>query len=113
MKTYIKKDLVRMVAAKTGLTLEQVAPIVDGVFKTLWLIMAHANPEIRIEIRGFGVLGVKNTKAKPKARNPKTGEIIFVPPHKKTFFKAGKLLKHDLHQPLACKTDLPNSENPE
>jgi integration host factor subunit beta len=100
MKTIVKKDLVRMVAAKTGQSLEEVTPLVDGVFKTLRLIMAHADPEIRIEIRGFGVLGVKMTKAKPKARNPRTQEIIFVPPHKKTFFKAGKTLKEDLHKPL-------------
>ena len=62
--------------------------------------MAEANPEIRIEIRDFGVFEVKTTKAKPKARNPKTGEIVYVPPRRKTHFKPGKLLKEELKKPL-------------
>ncbi|NQT24276.1 HU family DNA-binding protein, partial [candidate division KSB1 bacterium] len=48
----------------------------------------------------FGVFEVKKTKPKPKARNPKTGEIIYVPARRKTHFKAGKLLKEVLKQPL-------------
>ena len=54
----------------------------------------------RIEIRGFGVLGVKDTKPKPAARNPRTGEIVYVPARKKSYFKAGVLIKKALHQPL-------------
>ena len=63
-------------------------------------ILSEANPEVRVEIRGFGVLGVKKAKAKPKARNPKTNEVIFVPPHQKAFFKPGKLLMRSLQKPL-------------
>ena len=55
----------------------------------------------RIEIRGFGVLGVKNTKPKPAARNPRTGEIVYVPARQKSYFKAGVLIKKALHQPLS------------
>jgi nucleoid DNA-binding protein len=54
----------------------------------------------RIEIRGFGVFQVKETKPKPAARNPRTGEIIYVPARKKTHFKPGKLLREELHKPL-------------
>jgi len=59
----------------------------------------EADPEVRIEIRGFGVLGVKKAKAKPKARNPKTNEVIFVHPHRKTFFKPGRILINELQKP--------------
>ena len=62
--------------------------------------MSEANPEMRIEIRDYGVFEVKKTKPKPKARNPKTGEIIYVPARKKTHFKAGKMLKEVLKKPL-------------
>ena len=55
---------------------------------------------IRIEVRNFGVLESKPTKAKPKARNPKTNEEIFVPAHKKTRFKPGKILKDYLKKPI-------------
>jgi nucleoid DNA-binding protein len=53
----------------------------------------------RIEIRGFGVLLVKDSKAKPAARNPRTGENVYVPARRKTHFKPGKLLKIELHKP--------------
>jgi len=100
MKTFVKKDVVKIVSQKTGYTHEKVAPIVDGAFKVLTDILSDASPEVRVEIRGFGVLGVKKAKAKPKARNPKTNEVIYVPPHKKAFFKPGKLLVKALQRPL-------------
>jgi len=62
--------------------------------------MMSADPELRIEIRDFGVFEVKTTKSKPKARNPKSGEIIFVPSRRKTHFKPSKLLKRFLSKPL-------------
>ena len=52
------------------------------------------------QIRNFGVIEVKPTKAKPNARNPQTNEEIFVPAHKKTHFKPGKILKQYLSRPL-------------
>ena len=96
METVVKKDIVRVVADSTGLNKDKVATIVDGVFKTLTEFLKDANPEVRIEIRGFGVLGIKRAKAKPKARNPRTNEIIFVHPHRKTFFKPGRILNSAL-----------------
>ena len=63
-------------------------------------IMSIENAECRIEIRNFGVFEVKKTKAKPKARNPKTNEVIYVPPRRKTHFKPGKLLQNELKKPL-------------
>jgi integration host factor subunit beta len=46
----------------------------------------------RIEIRGFGSFSVKHYSAY-KGRNPKTGEIVDVPPKKLPFFKVGKEMK--------------------
>ena len=40
----------------------------------------------RIEIRGSG-FSVKDTRPKPAAHNPRTGEVIYVPAHRKTHFK--------------------------
>ena len=100
MKTYIKKDIVERVMERTGYKQPEVARTVDALFTELREIMANAIPECRIEIRDFGVFEVKRTKAKPKARNPKTNEIVYVPPRRKTHFKPGKLLKEALRQPL-------------
>ena len=62
--------------------------------------MMEADPELRIELRDFGVFEVKKTKAKPKARNPKTNETVFIPSRRKTHFKPSKRLKEELQRPL-------------
>ena len=46
----------------------------------------------RVELRGFGALFVKKLKEKYSARNPKTGEIIYVPEKNKVRFKPSKKL---------------------
>jgi len=100
MKTMTKKDVSKRVADKMNEKIHNVESWVDVVFESIREILSEADPDVRIEIRDFGVFEVKTTKAKPKARNPKTGEIIYVPPRRKTHFKPGKLLKEVLKQPL-------------
>ena len=46
-----------------------------------------------IEIRSFGTFFVKEIKEKKQARNPKTGENIYVPKRNKIRFRASKRLK--------------------
>ena len=46
-----------------------------------------------IEIRSFGSFFVKEIKEKKQARNPKTGENIYVPKRNKIRFRASKRLK--------------------
>ena len=103
MKTYIKKDVVEKVYAeiKSEISdIKQVSDVVNATFTALRKMMSEDKAELRIEIRNFGVFEVKKTKAKPKARNPKTNEIIYVPPRRKTHFKPGKLLQDELKKPL-------------
>jgi|TARA_B100000508_G_scaffold13650_1_gene9416 integration host factor subunit beta len=100
MMTYTKRDIVRRVAEANGEPMIKVEPWIDSVIVAIREIMMSANTECRIEIRDFGVFEVKKTKAKPKARNPKTNEVIYVPAHRKTHFKPSKLLKSFLRQPL-------------
>ncbi len=99
-QTYTKKDIVKRVAAANHENVHNAAKWVDHVFMAIRDIMMTADPELRIEVRDFGVFEVKPTKSKPKARNPKSGEIIFVPSRRKTHFKPSKLLKSFLSQPL-------------
>jgi integration host factor subunit beta len=100
MRTVTKKDIAKRVAEDLGGKIQDYEKVVDTVFIVMQKILSEADPEIRIEIRDFGVFEVKVTKPKPKARNPRTGEIIYVPTRRKTHFKAGKLLKDILKQPL-------------
>ena len=46
-----------------------------------------------IEIRSLGTFFIKEIKEKKRARNPKTGEIIYVPKRNKIRFRASKRLK--------------------
>ncbi len=51
-----------------------------------------------IQIRGFGTFFVKKIKEKYSARNPKTGELIYVPEKNKIRFKASKNLKKKINE---------------
>jgi len=98
--TITKKEVAKRTAKIVDEKINFADKIVDGVFTALRQIMSEADPELRIEIRDFGVFEVKKTKPKPKARNPKTGEIIYVPARRKTHFKAGKRLKEVMKRRL-------------
>jgi integration host factor subunit beta len=99
-QTYTKKDIAKQVAERNEEKFHDAVRWVDRTFTALRETMTKADPELRIEIRDFGVFEVKLTKPKPKARNPKSGELIFVPARRKTHFKPNKLLKRFLSQPL-------------
>jgi integration host factor subunit beta len=99
--TLTKKDLARRVAEIQDEPIYKTEPWVNAVIVALRELMLEADPEVRVELRDFGVFEVKKTKAKPKARNPKTNETVFIPSRRKTHFKPSKLLKQELQQPLA------------
>ena len=97
MATTTKKDLAVRVSRETGCKKNMASLMVDTVFEAMRESLIDG---CRIEIRGFGVFQVKNTRPKPAARNPRTGQIIYVPARRKTHFRPGKLLKEELHKPI-------------
>lgn len=107
-KTYTKKDVAKRVAELRSEKVYVAEQWADAVFAALREIMMQADPELRIEVRDFGVFEIKLTKSKPKARNPRTGETIYVPPRRKTHFKPSKLLKNFLQQPLDFEKEFGN-----
>ncbi|MCP4723960.1 MAG: integration host factor subunit beta [bacterium] len=100
MRTITKKEVTRRTAELLNEKISTTETIVDTVFNTMREIMMNADAEVRIEIRDFGVFEVKKTNPKPNARNPRTGEVIYVPARRKTHFKPGKVLKTILKKPL-------------
>lgn len=101
MHTYIKRDVINRVAAKSGRDYHEAAVMVNALFDTLQEMLMEKQGECRIEIRNFGVFEVKSTSARPTARNPRApGMVITIPPHLKVNFKAGKKLKRFLMQSL-------------
>ena len=51
-----------------------------------------------VELRSFGRFSIKKIKAKYNARNPLTGEKIYVPEKKKVSFKISKHLKQEINR---------------
>jgi integration host factor subunit beta len=52
----------------------------------------------KVELRNFGTFFVKKIREKYSARNPKTGELIYVPEKNKVRFKASKKLKKFINE---------------
>jgi len=94
--TYTKKDIIRKVSKKINIPKDEVKIIFESILDTMSDIICEEKYLSRIEIRNFGVFDVKPTKAKPKARNPRTNEEIYVPPRRKVQYKAGKNIKQIL-----------------
>ena len=94
--TYTKKDIIRKVSKKNNIPKDEVKIIFESILDTMSDIICEEKYLSRIEIRNFGVFDVKPTKAKPKARNPRTNEEIYVPPRRKVQYKAGKNIKQIL-----------------
>lgn len=81
-----KKEIVKTISDKTGLTQLQIKEIVQYTFNG---IVETLLEEGRVELRNFGVFQVKTRRAR-KARNPRTGHQVEVPEKFVVTFKPGK-----------------------
>ncbi len=84
--TVTKKEIVKKISEDIGLTQLKTKDIVQ---RTLDAIIQTLVSEGRIELRNFGVFEVK-TRAPRKARNPRTGDKVYVPSKNVVTFKHGK-----------------------
>ena len=92
----VKSEIVKQLHKKnTALNRSQIEAIVDIMFDTISESLVKLKP---VELRNFGRFSVKTIKAKYNARNPKTGEIIYVPVKKKISFKMSKHLKEEINR---------------
>ena len=94
--TYTKNDLINLVHDSLDLPKDKIKIILEIVLDSMNNIFMKEQSSTRLEIRNFGVFEIKKTKPKPKARNPKTNEIIYVPSRRKISFKPGKALSAKL-----------------
>ena len=84
-----KADIVDIIAEATGLTKVETEAVIDGFLSTIKNSLQEGE---RVEFRGFGSFSVKKRMPK-KARNPGTGEVVYLPERYVPTFKASKLLK--------------------
>lgn len=91
-----KGDLIDILAEGTGLTKVETGAVVDGLFATMRYALKKGDT---IDIRGFGRFKVVDRKERI-ARNPKTGEEIFVPTRKVPVFRCSKDLRDSVNEPF-------------
>ncbi|MFL2982993.1 MAG: HU family DNA-binding protein [Candidatus Neomarinimicrobiota bacterium] len=84
-----KQDIVNFVSDATGLTKVETETVMNGIMGTI--IESLAKNE-RVELRGFGTFGIKHRMPK-KARNPGTGEPVYLPERFVPTFKPSKLMR--------------------
>ena len=71
-----KKEIVKQISERLGLPQLKTKEIVQQTFDAIVETLLETG---RIELRNFGVFEVKQRKAR-KARNPRTGDKVDVPP---------------------------------
>ena len=86
-----KKEIVKKLKKKyLEIGSKNLEKITDIFFEQIAQSLIDKRP---VEIRSIGSFFVKEISEKKKARNPKTGEIIYVPKKNKVRFRASKRLK--------------------
>lgn len=91
-----KKEIVKDIADLLGLTQLKTKEIVQLTFDAI-IDTLISSEDHRIELRNFGVFEVKQRAAR-KARNPRTGERVDVPPKNVVTFKPGKRMEELVHK---------------
>lgn len=89
-----KKEIVRTISEEIGLTQLKTKEIVQKTFDAIVRTLVEDN---RIELRNFGVFEVKR-RAPRKARNPRTGDKVFVPEKFVVTFKPGKEMEERVRE---------------
>lgn len=106
-----KKEIVKAISDEIGMTQLKTKEIVQ---KTFDAIVDTLIEERRIELRNFGVFEVKKRAAR-KARNPRTGEKVFVAAKYVVTFKPGKEMEEKvrlLEEAEAAKPSAPAGSAP-
>jgi len=89
-KKFTKVDIVDALYEKTGMTRTEIRNVVDLFIDEMKDALLRRQV---IELRGFGTFEVKVRKARPRARNPRTGETIAIRSHGAVAFRSGRELK--------------------
>ena len=87
-----KKDIILKVADETNLKQIDVKKVVQKTFD--FIVEALVRGE-KIELRNFGVFKIKQRRSRT-GRNPRTGQVVPVPPRKVVVFKPGLEIKQKI-----------------
>ena len=91
-----RPELIKLLKKKhPQLNKSQLETIIDAFFQSIEEALKNKRS---IFLRGFGTFFIREIKEKYSARNPKTGELIYVPKKNKVRFRASKQFKEFLNQ---------------
>ena len=91
-----RPELIKKLKSKhPKLNKSQLEMFIDCFFESILSALKEKNS---VELRGFGTFFVREIKEKYSARNPKTGELIYVPKKNRIRFKASKKFKEFINQ---------------
>ena len=89
MATITKQDLVYRISERIGQKKVVTKQIIQSFIDEIVRELERGN---RLEFREFGVFELKERAAR-KARNPQTGDSVYVPAKKVVHFKPGRKMK--------------------
>jgi integration host factor subunit beta len=85
-----KSELIERLSFTSGtLNKKEAELIVNTIFDSIGDALVMGG---RVEIRGFGSFSIRVRDGR-EARNPKSGDVVKIPPKKTPFFKTGKELR--------------------
>lgn len=106
-----KETLVTLFSKKTGIPKYRARPIVNVLFSILVRVILEMQVDDELTLRGFGTWKIKKRKARDNARNPKTGEQVFLPPRRVVVWEPARFLKNELARKLNPNIGRPLNEN--
>ena len=89
---FTKADIVDSLYDKTGMSRKEIRTVIDLFISEIKAALLQRSV---IELRGFGTFEVKVRKARARARNPRTGQVLSVRPHGTVCFRCGRELKQE------------------
>lgn len=90
----IKADLVNKIAKEMNISKQEAENGINLFFRTIKEAIQNGE---EIELRGFGSFRFRKRGAR-SGRNPRTGELVEVPPKKVLYFKPSKILKNIINK---------------
>ena len=87
---FTKADIIDALYEKTGMSRTEIRSTIDIIIDEMKEALVRRQV---IELRGFGTFEIKTRKARPRARNPRTGESIVINSHGVVTFRSGHELK--------------------
>lgn len=90
----IKADLVNKIAKEMNVSKQEAENGINLFFRTIKEAIQNGE---EIELRGFGSFRFRQRGAR-SGRNPRTGELVEVPPKKVLYFKPSKILKNMINK---------------